>query len=450
MSRSEVKITLGLALLMGIRMLGLFMVLPVFSVYGQNLEGATLSLIGLAVGVYGLTQACMQIPFGRLSDRWGRKPVIALGLMLFAVGSLVAGYSDSIYGVIAGRALQGSGAVASTIMALLGDLIRDEHRSKAMAMLGMSIGVSFCVAMVVGPVIAYYFSFSGLFLITAGLALVGLLINFRLPTPIIKIRNRESFVRSETLGGVLKNIDLWRLNMGIFVLHMGLTALFLLIPLLLVDSVGLSIEVHWQVYLPIMIGAFFVMLPFMIIAERKRRVRLVFKSAVLVLVFSLWLMAKYSVQPILLLASLSLYFLAFNLLEALLPSLVSRFAPAASKGSAMGVYSASQFMGAFVGGALGGYLLESFGGEVLLLSLAGVALLWLLVSFTMSEPVYAQTKMIYLGRMARPVGEKIAQRLLAVQGVNEATVLAEEGTAYLKVDRKRLDQRALNEFMVVR
>lgn len=449
MSKTEIRTTAGLALLMAMRMLGLFMVLPVFAIYGAELEGATTLLVGVAVGVYGLSQACLQIPFGRLSDSWGRKPVIALGLALFALGSLIAGVSDSIYGVILGRSLQGAGAIASTVMALVGDLIRDEHRTKSMAMVGMSIGISFCLAMILGPALTHYLTLNGLFLLIVALAILGLLICFRLPTPIIRIRNRESLVRTETLGTVFRNPNLRVLNLGIFILHMGMTALFLVIPVLLVQRLGMPVQAHWKVYLPVMLSSFVLMLPLMIIAETKRKVRTVFRGAIMLLAMSLILAGFFIDHAAILLLSMVLYFLAFNLLEAQLPSLVSRFAPAVSKGSAMGLYSTSQFAGAFLGGVLGGWLLGFLSAHALLVLLGLMTMFWWLVSLMMEEPGYAQTKMIYLGRMTRAEGEHLAEQLLGVRGVNEATVMAEEGTAYLKVSRKELAEEELRKFTVM-
>ncbi len=438
MSKTEVKTTISLALMMSMRMLGLFMVLPVFAIYGVQLEGANALLIGLAIGAYGFTQAFLQIPFGRLSDSWGRKPVITLGLSLFALGSIIAGVSDSIYGVIVGRALQGAGAVASTIMALVGDLVRDEHRTKSMAMVG-----------ILGPALTHYFELSGLFLLTALLAGFGVMINLKLPTPIVRIRNRESLASKETLSGVLKQLDLRILNMGIFVLHMAMTALFLVVPVVLVRSLDLAVQSHWMVYLPIMFGSFVLMVPFMIMAEVKRQVRRVFRGAIALLACSLFVMAFFMNHPVMLLAGLGFYFLAFNLLEALLPSLVSRFAPAVSKGSAMGVYSPAQFAGALPGRALGGWLLGEMDAQVLLGVMASAVLLWWLASWKMSEPRYAQTKMLFLGKMAPAEGVKVAEELLSVPGIEEATVIAEEGTAYLKVDKKVLAPEALRKFSVM-
>ncbi|MGH8352010.1 MAG: MFS transporter, partial [Pseudomonas sp.] len=250
MSAGETRAAGGLALVFAFRMLGMFMVLPVLATYGMDLAGATPTLIGLAIGAYGLTQALLQIPFGMLSDRIGRRPVIYLGLLVFAAGAALAANADSIWGVIAGRVLQGAGAISAAVMALLSDLTREQHRTKAMAMIGMSIGLSFAVAMVVGPLLTRAFGLSGLFWSTAGMALLGLLIvAFGVPRADHPLQHRESAVARQALGTTLRHPDLLRLNLGIFVLHAILMASFVVLPLALVEKAGLPKEEHWWVYL---------------------------------------------------------------------------------------------------------------------------------------------------------------------------------------------------------
>ena len=354
MTSAEQRAAGSLAAVFAFRMLGLFMVLPVLATYGGSLPGATPLLIGVAIGAYGLTQACLQIPFGMLSDRIGRKPVIIGGLLLFALGGLVAAQAESMQGIIVGRVIQGAGAIAAAVMALVADLTREQHRTKAMAMIGMSIGVSLAVAMVAGPVIAARSGLEGVFYSTTGLALVGmLLVIWVVPAPQQALRHREAGVVRSAFLPSLRNKDLLRLNYGIAVLHAILMASFVAIPLALQEQAGLPREEHWWVYLSALLLSFFAMVPFIIYAERQRQIKRVVLGAIALLAL---------VQPVMwlgmgslpwLVAAIVLFFVGFNLLEATLPSLLSKIAPAGGKGTAMGVYSTSQFAGAALGGVIG-------------------------------------------------------------------------------------------------
>ncbi|MFD2835924.1 MFS transporter [Azotobacter vinelandii] len=338
MSGGEIRAGGGLALVFAFRMLGMFMVLPVLSTYGMDLAGATPALIGLAIGAYGLTQAVLQIPFGILSDRIGRRPVIYAGLLIFAAGAVLAANADSIWGVIAGRVLQGAGAISAAVMALLSDLTREQHRTKAMAMIGMSIGLSFAAAMVIGPLLTRAFGLSGLFWATAGMALFGILIIAALvPAAPRVLQHRESAVARQALGATLRHPDLLRLDFGIGVLHAILMATFVALPLALVERGGLPREEHWWVYLVALFVGFFGMVPFIFYAEKEAPdeagvLRGGGGPAVLRAVFlAAWRRSDGAGA-----GGAVLFFTAFNLLEASLPSLVSKVAPAGGKGTAMG------------------------------------------------------------------------------------------------------------------
>lgn len=446
MSPVEKRATLALSTLFMTRMLGLFMILPVFSVYGLALEGATPLLVGVAIGVYGLTQALLQVPFGLCSDRFGRKPVIIIGLLIFLVGSIVAAMAESVYGVILGRALQGAGAIASAVMALLADLTRDDNRTKAMAMVGASIGFSFALALVIGPLIAGFDGLAGLFWLTAFLAGFGILITiFVVPTPVTSQWHRESRPVLGQFAEVMQNRELLRLDFGVFLLHLTLTASFVAVPLLLQTDLQFDSSEHWKLYLPAMLTAFVFMVPLMIVAEAKRRIREVFLLAILLLGCGLLAMYLLNSSLWLVAAGMFVYFWAFNLLEAMLPSLVSKIAPPGSKGTSMGVYSASQFMGAFVGGSAGGFLLGSAGEEAVFLLCAALVLCWLLIAFGMGQPKFLQSYRVDLSTLESPDPKSLVDRFLEVCGVEEAVVILEEQAAYLKVDRKRLDQDQLGK-----
>ncbi len=450
MTPTEKRAAISLAAIFSTRMLGLFMILPVFALYTEHLQGSTHALFGLAIGIYGLTQAILGIPFGMLSDRFGRKPIITLGLLIFVVGSAVAALSDSIYGVILGRALQGAGAIAAAVMALAADLTREEHRLKAMATIGASIGLSFTVALVLGPILNTWMGgVPGIFWLTAVMGLVAVAVLYLwVPTPATRRVHHDAEPVLADFGPVLKNPELLRLNFGVFALHLLLTSTFVVVPLALRDGAKLPVGQHWIVYLVVMLIALAVMVPFVIIAEKRRKLKQVFVGAIALLVAAeLVFMAEYR-HLAGLIAGLLLFFIAFNLLEATLPSLIAKMAPPDKKGTAMGVYSSSQFFGAFCGGALGGWLLGAEGSAWVFAMGMLAAALWLGVGATMRPPRYLSSHLLQVGKVSLAEAEVLAERLLRVPGVAEAVVIVEEGVAYLKVDKTKLDMDTLRTFSV--
>ncbi len=447
MSGGETRAAGGLALVFAFRMLGMFMVLPVLATYGMDLAGASPALIGLAIGAYGLTQAFLQIPFGVISDRIGRRPVIYFGLLIFALGSVLAASADSIWGVIAGRVLQGAGAISAAVMALLSDLTREQHRTKAMAMIGMTIGLSFAIAMVVGPILTSAFGLSGLFLATGAMALVGIVIvAFVVPKTTNTLQHRESGVARQALGPTLRHPDLLRLDLGIFVLHAMLMSSFLALPLALVTKAGLPKEEHWWVYLTALLISFFAMIPFIIYGEKKRQMKRVLIGAISVLMLTELFFWAFGDTLRALVIGTVVFFIGFNLLEASLPSLISKVSPAGGKGTAMGVYSTSQFLGSAAGGILGGWLFQHGGLDVVFLGGAAMAAIWLVVAVTMREPPYVTSLRLPLTPDAlRDAG--LADRLKAVEGVTDAVVVAEEAAIYIKLDTKLLDRASLERMV---
>ena len=431
--KSELRTVTSLALLYAIRMLGLFMVLPVLSVAGLSYEAATAATLGLALGIYGLTQACFQIPLGLLSDFIGRKPVILIGLALFAVGSLVAAFSTSVYGLIIGRALQGSGAIASTIMALVADLTSEESRTKAMAAIGASIGLSFTLSLILGPALSSWIGLDGLFIIAFVFSLLGVaLLLFAVPSPASLGRtHRDSGAIPALLAKTFVKPDLARLNIGIFVLHAVLTAMFVAVPSLLVERVGLDVEQHWKIYCPVLLLSFIGMVPLMIMAEKKGKAKEAFISAILLLSIAFFAFANVGATSFILV--LFLFFVAFNLLEAMLPSMVSKLAPAGSKGTAMGLYSTWQFMGAFVGGALGGLLVSRFGHALLFYICSAACVFWAVVAMFMVRPKQLSSMCFKVGPLVNELD------ITSFKGVEDAVYVADDGLLYLKVDKKQLD-----------
>lgn len=437
--RRAERTTVGsLAAIFALRMFGLFMLLPIFAVFGAQLDGATPLLIGTAIGAYGLMQALLQIPFGMLSDRFGRRPMLLIGLLLFVAGGVVAALSTSIYGVIAGRALQGAGAIASVIMALIGDVVSERHRTRAMAMIGMSVGSSFILALILGPLLANWLGLSGLFWFTSALGLMAIGVTLWIPSP--HVRSSEPLPVRERFARSLGNINLRRLDLGILVLHMTMTASFVVLPQILRHRLGLNLEQHSLLYLAVLVGSFLAMLPLILAAERRGAMPIKRLAVVLLIVAEIVLALAGSTLWHFVLA-LFIYFMAFNLLEALLPSMVGRAAPAGTRGTAMGIYSTSQFMGVFIGGQFGGALYQWVGAEAVFIGCAVMAAAWLWILRGMADLPKLDNRAIQL-RQGADWGE-VAERLRAVPGVLEAVVVAEQSVALLKVDNKQLDEQAL-------
>ncbi|MDD2670696.1 MFS transporter [Zoogloea sp.] len=383
MSPAERRAGVSLASIFALRMLGLFLILPVFAVHAHGMPGGdNAALVGMAIGAYGLTQAFLQIPFGTASDRFGRKPVIIFGLVLFVIGSMVAALAEDVQMVIVGRVIQGAGAISAAVTALAADLTRDQHRTKVMAMIGSSIGLVFAVSMVAAPLLYSLIGMSGLFWLTAVLAAAAIFtVIFIVPAapPVPRAIGRFS----EVLG----NGQLMRLNFGVFALHLMQTAMWVLVPAGLVQA-GLPMAEHWKVYLPAVLVSFVVMVPAIIMAEKKGAMKRVFNSAIALLLLvqvGLYLEGDAGMWPLAIL--LTLFFVAFNVLEATQPSWISRIAPPHAKGTALGIYNTLQSLGLFLGGALGGWLVQHVGpGSVSLLG-GGLAVVWLVLASGMVAPV---------------------------------------------------------------
>ncbi|PBQ29885.1 MFS transporter [Shewanella algae] len=434
LSGTERKVAFSLASVFGLRMMGLFMIMPVFALYGQDLKGFSPLWVGIAIGAYGLTQAILQIPMGILSDRIGRKPVILGGLLVFALGSILAAMSDSIYGVVAGRALQGMGAIAAAVLALAADLTRDEQRTKVMAIIGMCIGFSFALSLLVGPVVAQHLGLSGLFALTAGLALLGMLIvQLLVPNPVAHAPKGDTMAEPGKLKNMLKDPQLFRLDAGIFILHLVLTAVFVALPLDLVDA-GLAKEKHWMLYFPAFVGAFFLMVPLIIIGVKRSNTKGMFQLALLIMLAALLAMALFSHSLWVLAVAIVAFFTGFNYLEASLPSLIAKFCPVGAKGSAMGVYSTSQFLGAFCGGLLGGGAYQIMGAAGVFTVAVVLLIIWLALTLGMKNPVLLKSYTLEAQVNGREHAQKMAAELSALQGVAEAVVVLEEKVAYLKVN----------------
>jgi len=382
MNSIERIFALKVSLIMATRMLGLFMLFPVISVYAtSDYNNTTPFLIGLAIGIYGLTQAFFQIPFGYLSDRFGRKPLLYIGLCLFFFGSILAAISTDIIYVILGRALQGSGAISAVLMAFLADSISEENRSKANAFVGFQIGLAFMLSLIIGPIIASIAGLSGIFWSIAILSVISLTIVISLPhtKPINYYRlSIEEFKK-------ILNPKLLRLDFSVFTLHLMLTSTFIVMPLILVENNIINIADNWKLYLPAMIMSFVGMVPLIIIAEKLQKTKLILLVSITLLMISQLLFYELKLNFTIFLIILTLFFIAFNTIEAILPSLLSRIASSSKRGLAMGVFSTSQFLGTFFGGAIGGLIYDIFNLNSVFLFTIFMAIIWWLVILTLPQ-----------------------------------------------------------------
>ncbi len=444
MTRQELRAGLSLASIFALRMLGLFLILPVFAVDARRLPGGDdLTLVGVALGAYGLTQAFLQLPYGMASDRYGRKRVIVLGLLVFALGSFLAAAAPDIWWTIVGRALQGAGAVSAAVTAMAADLTREQHRTKVMALIGSSIGLMFALSLVAAPALNDVIGLHGLFVLTGLLSLAAIWLVLRVvPEPPPPEPHAQEPVG---LAEVFFDGQLLRLNWGILTLHFIQMAMFVVVPAALVASGGIPVASHWKVYLPVVVASFVLMLPPIFWAERRGRMKPVFVAAVLVLVLAQggFLYGSGSFRA--LVANLVVFFVVFNILEASLPSLVSRIAPAQAKGTALGIYNTTQSLGLFLGGAAGGWLAQHHGAAGVFGVGIALALLWLAVAVTMKAPPllalreYAIQPQVDL--------DWLREQLAGLPGVREAVVEPERRMAYLKVNLEGWDERRVRRLI---
>jgi len=444
MSGAELRAAASLAGVFGLRMLGLFLILPVFAVHAATLAGGdNLTLVGIALGAYGLSQACLQIPFGMASDRWGRKPMIYAGLIIFAAGSFLAAGAHDIWIAIAGRTLQGAGAISSVVVALAADLTREQHRTKTMAMIGATIGLAFATSLVAAPLLYRWIGMGGLFALTGALCIAAIgVVKGVVPEPPRGAAPRAAVALAMALGP-----ELLRVNLGIFVLHLVQMAMFVVLPLRLVDA-GLELSSHWKLYLPVVLASFALMAPPIFYADRRNRPKPVLVGAIaLLIVVELGLRAAGSVAAYAL--AILAFFVAFNILEALLPSLVTRLAPAAARGTAIGVYNTTQTLGLFFGGLAGGWLAEHYGAGAVYAACALVCGVWLAAALRM-RPLPGAVNGLSSVTFSIAAGvnlEGLGEALAAVRGVREAEVLMQERIAHIKVLPGQWDEASVRKLV---
>ena len=450
MSAVELRAGASLAGVFGLRMLGLFLILPVFALHAPKLAGGdNLTLVGIALGAYGLSQAILQIPFGMASDRWGRKPVIYCGLVIFAAGSFLAAAATDIWMAILGRTLQGAGAISSVVVALAADLTREQHRTKIMAMIGAMIGLAFAVSLVLAPVLYQWIGMGGLFALTGVLCLAAIAV-VKVVVPEVPPREGVPPPAGRALREALAP-ELLRVNLGIFVLHLVQMAMFVVLPLRLVES-GLELSEHWKLYLPVVLVSFALMAPAILYADRRNRPKPVMLGAVALLVaveMSLGTTRSVMGHAV----AILLFFVAFNVLEALLPSLVSRLAPAQARGTAIGVYNTTQTMGLFFGGLVGGWLAKHHGAGAVYVSCALLSLLWLVATLGMKPLPAVRSSVNELSSLTFTIAtgvnlEGLSEALARVRGVREAEVLAQARIARLKVVPGQWDESAVRKMLI--
>jgi len=447
MNPTELRAGLSLAGVFGLRMLGLFFILPVLAVHAGTIRGGdNLTLVGVALGAYGLSQGILQIPFGMASDRWGRKPVLYAGLLVFAAGSFLGMVASDIWTMIAARTVQGAGAISSVAMALAADLTREHHRTKVMAMIGSTIGLMFALSLVGAPLLYQSIGMEGLFALNGMLCLAAMLVvKFQVPEPPPLARSAE---QASPLRAALIDAELLRLNAGIFILHIVLYAMFVVVPPLLVEQ-GLALPEHWKLYLPVVLGSFVLMVPAILYADRANRPKPVLLGAVLVLGITLAVLAGRG-SGLAVLAVLMLgFFVAFNILEALLPSLVSRIAPARGRGVAIGVYNTTQTLGVFFGGLVGGWVASRYGTTGVFAVCAALTALWFGVALGMRPPRAPVNELSsFTFSIASGVNlEGLREALARVRGVHEAEVMTAERLARLKVVPGQWDEHRVRQLI---
>lgn len=438
MSARELRAAIGLAAIFGLRMLGLFVILPVFALYATGLAGGdNLTMVGIALGAYGLAQAILQIPFGRWSDAIGRKPVLYVGLSIFALGSVIAGASESIVGVIVGRMLQGAGAISAVAIAMAADLTSEAHRTKVMAIIGSTIGLAFAASLVLGPWLDRMIGVPGIFYLIGLLAALAMILVARLPDPPdAHATDREPV----PFRDVMRDVELIRLNVGIFVLHAVLLSLFVTVPFDLTRA-GLDRIDHAAVYAAVMLGSILYMLPCIRMGERPGRFRAVFLVSIVLVLASQTMLFVLDHSVWGLGVTLLVFFMGFMVLEAALPAQVSRVAPAGARGAAVAVYSTVQFLGAAFGSALGGFLMQNSGRAGLLWVNVAMVAVWLAVAWGMREAARSTERAFVIPPMDAGRAEALRDRLANLGGVREVRVNHGAGMAYLKVESKGFDER---------
>lgn len=449
MNAMEKRTGIMLSGVYALRMLGIFLLLPVFTLYASDLPGGNNAVaVGLAFGIYGLTQAIFQLPIGMASDKFGRKKVIYCGLLIFAAGSFLSAWADTVFWLTIARALQGAGAVSAAVIALLADLTREEVRTRAMAMIGLSIGLTFSVSLILGPLLDEWIGVRGIFVLTGILILLAIVfIHFMLPNPQQLRTHEDAGVRLQLLPKAIKNSELWRLNFGIFALHCAQMALFVSLPFVLEHNLHFDSQQHWQFYLPLTLLGIVLMVPAVIVAEKKHRLKPVLLISIMVMALAQGIFAL-SVESVWgIVVALGLYFVGLNVLEAILPSWVSKVSPAQVKGTAMGIYNTMMSLGIFSGSLIGGWILHRYGAEYVFYFCSILMLLWALLAWFAKQPRAVRSMMFAVPPAWQNNVCALQAALKQVTGVAEAALSEDEHTIYLKVLVQSFDEHSLTPIL---
>jgi MFS family permease len=449
MTPPERTAVFALASIFSLRMFGLFMLLPVLAIYTSGLPGATPFLTGLALGIYGLTQAMFQIPFGMVSDRIDRKLVITAGLMVFAAGSAVAALSDSILWLIVGRAVQGSGAVSAVILALTADLTQSQNRTGAMAIIGITIGATFILSLMLAPVLQHAIGIDGMFWTISGLSLVAIVVLFKVVPEAHSSRHANEYSTATVqIRGILRTRGMGQLFCGIFVSHMVLTALFLVLPAAFAHKSGLGLSQHWKLYLPVLVVSVIGMVPFVVAASNRARITWTYRTAILLMgVVMFNLVAGNTLSLTGLLIWVTLFFVAFNALESLLPSLVTQIAPANNKGTAIGIYNTCLFTGVFIGGTVGGAISGHYGMSGVIVFCSAAVFVWLLIACLSSGFKLTSSRIVKIGILNGSQRSELIARIGQLKGIEEVKVYSGGSEAFLEVDDSLYDSTALDKII---
>ncbi|MBK4765113.1 MAG: MFS transporter [Pantoea sp. Brub] len=443
----ELRTIWTLSLIFSLRMLGMFSMLPALTTYGMKLNGANKVLIGIAIGIYGLMQSIFQIPFGLISDRIGRKPIILIGLILLTIGSIISATQHSIWAVIIGRALQGCGAISSVMIALLTDLIREQHLSKAMALIGINFAIAFAISIIVSPIITSILGINVLFWSIVLFSISSIIIMiFFVPKEHNQIINRETNFLKDSFYQVITNLKLIKLNISIFFLHALLMSIFITLPNKL-EKIGLLPSDHWKVYLIIIFISFVIAIPFIILSEEKQCIKYTFITSILGILLSMILSLNLFNNFWILLIGIQIFFCAFNLLEALIPSLISKEAPIGYKGTAISCYSTSQFFGVACGSAISGWIFSKYGIQMVFLLGIICAIVWLLISLTIKEPLYLHSIRITLNESLLNIKD-LEKYIKRQSGVSDVIIVLKEKSAYIKIDKKYFNKRNLEHMLL--
>ncbi|PPI88396.1 MFS transporter [Candidatus Pantoea edessiphila] len=446
LNSTELRAIFGLGMIFSLRMLGMFMVLPVLTTYGMALQDSNKTLIGIAIGIYGFTQAIFQIPFGLISDYIGRKSLIIFGLLLLILGSVISANSSSIWNIIFGRALQGSGAISAVVMALLSDLTREQNLSKVTTCIGINFGVTFATAMIISPVITNSFGLHSLFWIITFLSIISIfIVIFFVPHETNHVINREVGIVKDSLLKILANRKLINLNISIFFLHTLLMCILIILPYQL-RQVNFPLSKHWQIYLTTMTIAFFLVVPSIMYAEIKKKIKPIFISGIIIILISIIILQNSKNYFWILIIGIQLFLFAFSLMESIIPSLVSKESPLGYKGTAMGFYSTSQFLGVSFGSSIGSWIYANFNSGTLLLFCITITIIWLLINLNMKEPPYIISMHIKMNKELLAISD-IEKKLKEQPGISEVLVVLKEKSLYIKIDNKITNRKKIEKVL---